>query len=94
MEESIDEKELKWKQFDKMASQIKMNLRPLVLSMNVKSQSSSHSLKQDIESLQNGLRKRRSFAPPEVNYAVFNKATRKYIVPGGEIIPSRYEFQL
>jgi len=94
MEESIDEKDLKWKQFDKIASKIKMNLRPLVLSMNVKSQPSSRSLKQEIESLQNDIRKRRPFAPPEVNYAVFNKTTRKYIAPGGEIIPSRYEFQL
>jgi len=94
MEESIDEKELEWEEFDKMASKIKMNLRPLVLSMDIKSQPSSHSLKKEIEALQDDLRNGRPFAPSAVNHSVCSQTARKYITPGGEILSFRYEWQL
>ena len=76
MEESIDEKELEWEEFDKMASKIKMNLRPLVLSMDIKSQPSNHSLRKEIEAFQDDLRNGRPFAPSVVNHSVCNKADR------------------
>ena len=93
-EERLDEKSLEWNQLDKMANKIKINLRPLILSLNFESQPSSSSLAEAIRLLKEKLNENKSIISSETYTEIFSKAARKYISSNGEIISSRYEFQL
>ena len=93
-EERIDEKELEWEQFDKMASKIRINLRPLVLAISFDYQPSSATLAHEIRHLKETLQKGKAILPEELPPQLFSQASRKYVSPGRKIIPSRYEFQL
>ena len=91
MEKRIDEKALEWEQFDKIAGKIKINLRPLLLAIRFESQPSSDFLKTSIEKFKRQLKKG---SLVHMDHNIFGPATRKYLACRGEIIPSRYEFQL
>ncbi len=94
IKDSLDEKGWEWEEFDKIASKIRINLRPMLLSLSFESQSSSHSLKKAVRMFKENLKQGKPFIPKAAALELFNKKARKYLCQNGKANASRYEFQL